>query len=34
MIILTENQFKDCVLYQEKPDLQELLVGVKDLVTL
>ena len=34
MLILTENQFKDCVLCQEFPDLQEKLVGAKDLVTL
>ncbi len=34
MLILTENQFKDCVLCQEKSDLQEKLVGAKDLVTL
>ena len=34
MLILTENQFKGCVLCQEKPDLQEHLVGAKDLVTL
>ena len=34
MLILTEKQFKGCVLCQEKPDLQEKLVGAKDLVTL
>ena len=34
MLILTERQFADCVLCQEKPDLQEKLVGAKDLVTL
>jgi CRISPR/Cas system-associated protein endoribonuclease Cas2 len=34
MLILTEKQFKDCVLCQEYPDLQEKLVGAKDLVTL
>ena len=34
MLILTECQFEKCVLCQEKPDLQEKLVGAKDLVTL
>ena len=34
MLILTEHQFADCILCQEKPDLQEKLVGAKDLVTL
>lgn len=34
MLILTEKQFKDCVLCQEYPDLQEKLVGAKDLETL
>ena len=34
MLILTERQFADCILCQEKPDLQEKLVGAKDLVTL
>ena len=34
MLVLTERQFEGCVLYQEKPDLQEKLVGAKDLVTL
>ena len=34
MLILTEKQFNGCVLCQEKPDLQEKLVGAKDLVTL
>ncbi|MBQ5998130.1 MAG: CRISPR-associated endonuclease Cas2 [Treponema sp.] len=34
MLILTEKQFENCVLCQEKPDLQERLVGAKDLVTL
>ena len=34
MLVLTERQFEGFVLYQEKPDLQEKLVGAKDLVTL
>ena len=34
MLVLTECQFEVCVLCQEKPDLQENLVGAKDLVTL
>ncbi|MCQ2601880.1 MAG: CRISPR-associated endonuclease Cas2 [Treponema sp.] len=34
MLILTERQFEGCILCQEKPDLQEKLVGAKDLVTL
>ena len=34
MLILTERQFADCILCQEKLDLQEKLVGAKDLVTL
>ena len=34
MLVLTERQFEGCVLCQEKPDLQEKLVGAKDLVTL
>ena len=34
MLVLTERQFEGCVLCQEKPDLQEQLVGAKDLVTL
>lgn len=34
MLILTEKQFEDCVLCQEKTDLQEKLVGAKDIVTL
>ena len=34
MLILTERQFENCVLCQERPDLQEKLVGAKDLVTL
>lgn len=34
MLILTEKQFKNCVLCYEKPDLQEKLIGAKDLVTL
>ena len=34
MLVLTERQFEGCVLCQEKPDLQENLVGAKDLVTL
>jgi len=34
MFILTENQFSSCVLFQENLDLQEFLVGAKDLVTL
>jgi len=34
MLILTEKQFSGCVLCQEKPDIQEKLVGAKDLVTL
>ena len=34
MLILTEKQFENCLLCQEKPDLQEKLVGAKDIVTL
>ena len=34
MLILTEKQFSGCVLCQEKPDIQEKLVGAKELVTL
>ena len=34
MLILTEKQYKNCLLCQEKPDLQEKLVGAKDIVTL
>ena len=34
MLILTEKQFEDYVLCQEKTDLQEKLVGAKDIVTL
>ena len=34
MLILTENQFSSCVLFQEEVDLQEYHVGAKDLVTL
>lgn len=34
MLILTEKQFENCLLCQEKPDLQEKLVGTKDIVTL
>lgn len=34
MLILTEKQYENCLLCQEKPDLQEKLVGAKDIVTL
>ena len=34
MLILTEKQFENCLLCQEKPDLQEKLVSTKDIVTL
>ncbi len=34
MLILTEKQFENCLLCQEKPDLQEKFVGAKDIVTL
>ena len=34
MLILTERQFSECVLCQETTDMQELLVGAKDVVTL
>ena len=34
MLILTEKQFENCLLCQEKPDLQEKLVGAKDIVIL
>lgn len=34
MLILTENQFKDCVLFHDEVDYQEVKVGAKDLVIL
>ena len=34
MLILTEKQYENCLLCQKKPDLQEKLVGAKDIVTL
>ena len=34
MFILTERQFENCILFQEQEDLQEKLVGAKDLVLL
>ncbi len=34
MLILTEKQFGNCLLCQEKPDLQEKLVVTKEIVTL
>ena len=34
MLILTEKQFENCLLCQEKPDLQEKQAGAKDIVTL
>lgn len=34
MLILTEKQFENCILCQEKPDYQELKVGAKDFVIL
>jgi hypothetical protein len=34
MLILTEKQFENCLLCQEKLDLKEKLVGAKDIVKL
>ena len=34
MLILTEKQFENCILFQESPDLQEEKVGAKDFVIL
>jgi len=34
MLILTERQFANCILCQEKEDIQEKLVGARHLVTL
>ena len=31
MLILTEKQFENCLQCQEKPDLQEKLVGAKEI---